>query len=368
VAYAANIAFETMSDLQLSLIIPAYNEVESLPRLCEEVDAVIKAENYRAEVIVVDDGSSDGTRDLYPGLSKKFPWLRVLMLKKNFGQTAAMMAGIRAARGEVLIPMDADLQNDPADIPKLLSKMDEGYEVVSGWRKQRKDKALSRRLPSWIANKLIAWISGVKIHDLGCTLKAYHRDTLEDVVLYGEMHRFIPIYASWSGGRVTEIVVNHRPRQFGSSKYGLSRTFKVILDLLAVTFLLGYSQKPIHFFGLPGILMGGVGFFLAAYLSIKKIFFGLELSKSPMLLLAILLMLLGFMMVMLGLLAEVMVRTYHESQGKPTYRVAKEICGAQFIDEHSEQNATDASASDDADNGSSDPAPSADGSRAPPKA
>lgn len=308
---------------KLSIIVPAYNEVESLPVLCQELGKVIDDNRYDAEVVMVDDGSKDGTRELYPDLCARYPWLRVLLLKRNFGQTAAMMAGIRAARGEVLIPMDADLQNDPADIPALLDKMEEGHDVVSGWRKNRQDKALSRKLPSWVANKLIAWISGVKIHDLGCTLKAYHRSTLEDVVLYGEMHRFIPIYAQWAGGSVAEIVVNHRSRRFGDSKYGLSRTFKVILDLVTVKFLVGYAQKPIHFFGIPGIGLGFAGFALAIFLSVRKIFFGLQLSKSPMLLLAILLMLLGFMMVMLGVLAEVMIRTYHESSGRLTYRVAQ---------------------------------------------
>ncbi|MBW2731157.1 MAG: glycosyltransferase family 2 protein [Deltaproteobacteria bacterium] len=317
-------------DLELSIIIPAYNEVDSLPLLCEEIHRVITENNYRAEAVVVDDGSKDGTRKIYPELCDRYPWLRVIMLKKNFGQTSAMMAGIRAAKGEVLIPMDADLQNDPADIPRLLEKMGQGdgYQVVSGWRKNRQDKALTRKLPSWVANKLIAWISGVKIHDLGCTLKAYHRDTLEDVVLYGEMHRFIPIYAAWAGGDVSEIEVNHRARRFGVSKYGLSRTLKVVLDLLTVKFLTGYAQKPIHFFGIPGILMSLSGVGLAFFLSIRKLFYGLELAKSPMLLLSILLILLGFMMVMLGLLAEVMVRTYHESQGKFTYRIAQEIGGA----------------------------------------
>ena len=330
--------------LQLSIIVPALNESESLPFLCQEVGQVIEREGYRAELVIVDDGSSDGSRQLYPQLCAQYPFLRVLLLKKNFGQTSAMMAGIRAARGAVLVPLDADLQNDPADIPRLLEKMGEGYQVVSGWRRDRQDKALTRKLPSWIANKLIATISGVKIHDLGCTLKAYQREVLEDVVLYGEMHRFIPIYASWAGGRVAELEVNHRARQYGSSKYGLSRTFKVVLDLLTVKFLLGYSQKPIHFFGLPGILMGFVGFVLATFLSVKKFFFGLELSRSPMLLLAILLMLLGFMNVMLGLLAEVMVRTYHESQGKFTYRIAEEIVGAAVAAESTVGSSTDSEA------------------------
>lgn len=311
--------------LQLSIIVPAFNERESLAPLCDELAEVIAAGRYRAEVIIVDDGSRDGSRELYPRLCAQHRWLRVLLLRRNFGQTAAMMAGIRAARGAVLVPMDADLQNDPHDIPRLLEKVGEGFQVVSGWRRARQDRAISRRLPSFVANKLIAWISGVPLHDLGCTLKAYRRETLEDVVLYGEMHRFIPIYASWAGGRVTELVVNHRARRFGQSKYGINRTLKVVLDLVTVKFLGGYAQKPIHFFGIPGILMGLAGFGLATYLSLRKIFFGMELSRSPMLLLAILLLLLGFMNVMLGVLAEVMVRTYHESQGKFTYRVAEEL-------------------------------------------
>lgn len=311
--------------VDLSIIIPAYNEVDNLPLLCEELRGVIDEQGYRAEVVIVDDGSSDGSRDLYPELCDRYRWLRVILLKRNFGQTSAMMAGIRGARGDVLVALDADLQNDPRDIPRLLAKIDEGYQVVSGWRKNRKDKLITRRIPSLIANRLIGWISGIQVHDLGCTLKAYRRDTLEDVVLYGEMHRFIAIYAAWTGGANTEIVVNHRPRMHGESKYGLSRTLKVLLDLVTVKFLCGYAQKPIHFFGVPGILMGLSGFALAAYLSIKKVFFGLELTKTPLLLLAILLMLLGFMMVMLGVLAEVLVRTYHESQGKLTYRVQREI-------------------------------------------
>jgi glycosyltransferase involved in cell wall biosynthesis len=313
---------------RISIIVPCYDEEESLPRLCEELARVIAEHGLDAEVLLVDDGSQDGSRALYPELCRQYPWLRALLLKRNFGQTAAMRAGIEAARGEILIPMDADLQNDPADIPGLLAKMDEGYEVVSGWRKERHDALVTRRLPSMVANKLISWISGVKLHDLGCSLKAYRRETLEDVVLYGEMHRFIPVYAHWAGGRVGEIVVNHRARRFGTSKYGLNRTFKVVLDLITVKFLCGYAEKPIHFFGLPGILMALVGFLLAAYLSVRKLAFGLELSRSPMLLLAILMILLGFMLVMLGVLAEVIIRTYHESQGKSTYRIASEISGA----------------------------------------
>jgi glycosyltransferase involved in cell wall biosynthesis len=318
----------TSDHLDLSIIIPCFNEVESLPHLCKEIDDVLAPTDYRAEAILIDDGSNDGSNQLYPELSEQYPWLRVILLKRNFGQTAAMMAGIDAARGEILVPMDADLQNDPADIPRLLEKMSEGYQVVSGWRKNRQDKMLSRRLPSVIANRLIAWISRVKLHDLGCTLKAYHRDTLEDVILYGEMHRFIPIYASWTGAKVAELEVNHRSRQHGVSKYGLNRTFKVVLDLITVKFLGGWAQKPIHFFGLPGILLGAGGFGIATYLSVRKIFFGLQLSKSPLLLMAVLMMLMGFMMVMLGLLAEIVVRTYHESQGKKTYRVLKEISAA----------------------------------------
>lgn len=321
---------------KLSVISPCFNERESIPLLCEQLAEVIEENDYHAEVIIVDDGSTDGTRKLYPELCQLYPWLRVILLRRNFGQTAAMMAGIRAARGDVLIPIDADLQNDPRDIPRLLAKMDEGYQVVSGWRKDRQDTFVTRKLPSMIANRLIRAISRVPIHDLGCTLKAYKRDTLEDVSLYGEMHRFIPIYASWAGGKVTEIPVNHRSRAFGVSKYGLSRVLKVLLDLVTVKFLGGYSQKPIHFFGLPGVLMGLVGFVLAGVLSVRKVFFGLQLSKSPMLLLAILMMMMGMMMVMLGVLAEIMVRTYHESQGKLTYRVERELGGEQHRSDEEE--------------------------------
>lgn len=325
--------------LDLSIVIPAYNEADNLGLLCEEIREVLDEHSYHAEVLIVDDGSQDGSRQLYPQLCERYPWLRVILFKKNFGQTAAMMAGIQAARADVLVAMDADLQNDPRDIPTLLAQIHEGYDVVSGWRKNRKDKLFTRRIPSLIANKMIAWISGIPVHDLGCTLKAYRRETLEDVVLYGEMHRFIPIYAAWAGGKNTEIVANHRPRCHGTSKYGLSRTLKVVLDLITVKFLCGYAQKPIHFFGIPGILMGMAGFGLAAYLSIKKLFFGLELSRTPLLLLGILLMVIGCMMVMLGVLAEVMVRTYHESQGKPTYRIARELNAATVTAETSPKDA-----------------------------
>jgi dolichol-phosphate mannosyltransferase len=313
--------------ISLSIVVPCRDEVESLPLLCDELARLIETQRYAAEVIVVDDGSTDGTRDLYPALCERHPWLRVLVLKRSFGQTAAVRAGIEAARGDVLVLMDADLQNDPEDVPRLLAKLGEGYDVVSGWRTPRHDGLLARRLPSIVANRLISWISGLSLHDVGCTLKAYHRSALEEIELYGEMHRFIPIYVHWAGGRITEIPVRHRARVFGRSKYGIGRTLKVILDLVTVTFLNGYAQKPIHFFGIPGLVMGLSGFAIGLYLSVQKVAFGAALAGRPALVLAVLMMLMGFMMVMLGVLAEVIIRTYHESRGKPVYRIAAELSG-----------------------------------------
>jgi len=311
--------------ISISIVLPCYNEKENLPTVLEEIQAVVSRHNYRAEVIAVDDGSNDGTRDLYPSLIERFPMLRVLLFKRNFGQTAAMMAGFEHATGDVVIPMDADLQNDPSDIPVLLEKMNEGHQVVSGWRKNRKDRFISRRLPSIIANRLISIISGVKLHDYGCSLKAYRRDALTGVNLYGEMHRFIPIYASWTGASVAEVEVNHRARKHGKSKYGLDRTLKVILDLLTVKFLGGYSQKPIHFFGIPGLFMILAGFLVGVWVYVQKLMWDTWVHKNPLLILSVLLLLLGFQMIMIGLLAEVIIRTYHEAQGKKTYHVEAQL-------------------------------------------
>ena len=251
--------------------------------------------------------------------------VRVVALRRNYGQTAAMAAGIDAARGKVLIPMDADLQNDPADIIRLLSKLDEGYDVVSGWRKNRKDKLVTRKIPSMIANKLISWIGGVPLHDYGCSLKAYRRESLKDVRLYGEMHRFIPIYASWAGARVSEIPVEHHPRTMGKSKYGLSRTLKVVFDLMTIKFMASYQTKPIYVFGSFGMLAFGVSLFAGLYAVFLKIIHKADFVQTPLPILAIVMFAVGVQFLLMGLLAEMLVRTYHESQAKAIYAVREKI-------------------------------------------
>lgn len=314
--------------MDVSVVIPCYNETETLPRLVEAMDASraeLEALGKQAEFIVVDDGSSDGSTDKLKAAAAERPWMRVIVFRRNFGQTAAMAAGFRTARGNVVIPMDADLQNDPADIPRLLAKLDEGYDVVSGWRRNRQDRLVSRKIPSRIANWLIGWVSKVRLHDYGCTLKAYRREFLDPVRLYGEMHRFIPIYAKWSGARVTELVVNHRARKAGMSKYGIMRTFKVILDLVTVKFLGDYSTKPLYFFGGLGFLLSFAGVVVAGVTLYQKIIEGSWVHKNPLLLLAVFLFMLGGQFVMLGLLAELQIRTYHESQSKPTYLVRETV-------------------------------------------
>ncbi|HKP46101.1 MAG TPA: glycosyltransferase family 2 protein, partial [Pyrinomonadaceae bacterium] len=239
---------------ELSIFLPVYNEEPNLPPLHAKLDEALRVLGRTAEIIYVDDGSTDGSLSVLRDLSRLDRRVRVVALKRNYGQTAAMSAGIDAARGEVLIPMDADLQNDPADIVRLLDKLDEGYDVVSGWRKNRQDKAITRKFPSMLANRLISWIGGVPLHDYGCSLKAYRRESLEDVRLYGEMHRFIPIYAAWAGARVTEIPVTHHARTMGKSKYGLSRTIKVVFDLITIKFMASYQTKPLYLFGWAGLL------------------------------------------------------------------------------------------------------------------
>jgi glycosyltransferase involved in cell wall biosynthesis len=315
--------------MKVSLVVPCFNEAENLPRLFAEVDAVIAGMD--AEVILVDDGSSDATPTLIAEQAKKDARYKAIIFRRNFGQTAAMVAGMDHSSGDVIIPLDADLQNDPADIPRLLAELDKGFDVVSGWRKNRQDKLFSRRFPSVIANRLIARIGGVHIHDYGCTLKAYRRSVMEHVHLYGEMHRFIPIYAAWAGGRVTEIVVNHRPRTAGVSKYGIGRTFKVLLDLLTVKLLGSFATKPIYFFGFFGfflILLGvlcGLGVVGLKIASMIEPGFYWQHTFSLGLLGAFFL-LVGAQSVMMGLLAELQVRTYHEAQQKPIYLV-KDVVG-----------------------------------------
>jgi glycosyltransferase involved in cell wall biosynthesis len=305
----------------ISVIIPVFNEEKNILPLYEKITSVLEHINKNYEVIFIDDGSSDDTLSILRPICKKDSHIKFISLSRNYGQTSALSAGIDFSKGKIIIPMDGDLQNDPEDIPSLLQKIEEGYEVVSGWRKDRKDPFLKRRLPSIIANKIISFIGGVHLHDYGCTLKAYRRDILKNFRLYGEMHRFIPIYAKWVGARLTEIPVHHFPRKLGSSKYGVNRVFKVILDLMVVKFLLSYSQKPIYVFGGTGFLMILGSILSGGYAVYLKLFKGVSFILTPMPILCIFLLVLGFLSILMGFLAEVLIRTYYESQGKPTYQI-----------------------------------------------
>ena len=317
---------EPMKDaVELSIVIPLFNEEESVKPLYAQLQEALEPLEQSYEIIVVDDGSTDRSFELLKGLHAQDKRLKVIRFRRNFGQTAAFAAGFEHAQGQVVVTMDADLQNDPADIPRLLQKLEEGYDVVSGWRVERwKSAWLTRRLPSVLANRLISETTGVHLHDYGCSLKAYRDEVVKNINLYGELHRFIPAMASWMGVSVAEIPVHYQPRQFGRSKYGLSRTFKVILDLLTVRFLLSYATRPIHIFGSLGLAMSGLGGVLGLYLSVVKLALGQDIGSRPLLLLAILLMVLGVQMITMGLLGELVVRTYHESQGKRIY-VVREI-------------------------------------------
>jgi glycosyltransferase involved in cell wall biosynthesis len=318
-----------MSELDLSVVVPIFNEIESVEPLCRALHSVLSGLACRSEAVIVDDGSSDGTWPRLVELSREIPRLRLIRFRRNFGQTAAMSAGFDAARGAVIVTMDADLQNDPADIPKLLDLMKDDIDVVSGWRKDRKDPFLNRRLPSMLANGLISRITGVALHDYGCTLKAYRAAVIKNVRLYGEMHRFIPALASWVGGKVVEVPVNHHARRFGRSKYGISRTTRVVLDLITVKYLLRYSQGPMQAFGKIGAALGAPGLLLLAFMvlaHLSYLAFGTEvgsgLIKRPFWLISsFMLVLTGVQFICIGLLAEVMTRTYHESQSKPTYAI-----------------------------------------------
>ena len=310
----------------LSLVIPVYNEEENLPILFGEVAKAMKPLKESWEAIFVDDGSRDKSLEVLRGLAEKDKHVRVIVFRRNFGQTAAISAGIDRAKGEVVVLLDADLQNDPADIPMLLSKLDEGYDVVSGWRKDRKDN-FTRTLPSVIANGLISWVTGVHLHDYGCTLKAYRREVLDEFHLYGETHRFIPVFAHSVGARIAELPVHHHPRLHGKAKYGLERTMKVLLDLFTVKFLLSYGNKPIRLFGGTGLVLMLASFVTLVYLFARKIVASTSVTASPLLPLAIMFLILGFQSILMGLIAELLVRTYHESQRKPTYTVREIIEG-----------------------------------------
>lgn len=312
-----------MKDNIISILIPIYNEEESVPVLYKSIKAVMDTTRFNYEIIFVDDGSKDKTFSILKDIQKNDEKVVVLSFKRNFGQTAAMAAGFDHAKGDIIVTMDADLQNDPSDIPRLLEKIKD-YDIVSGWRKKRNDPFFSRRLPSMIANWLISKVTGVSLHDYGCTLKAYRKEVIKHVRLYGEMHRFIPAIASWTGAAITEEQVEHHPRRFGKSKYGISRTVRVILDLITVKFLQSFSTRPIHAFGTPGLIMSGAGFLISIYLSYEKLILGHQIGGRPLLLLAILLIILGAQLVVMGLLGEMLARVYYESQDKPIY-VLKEI-------------------------------------------
>jgi glycosyltransferase involved in cell wall biosynthesis len=309
---------------ELSLFLPVLNEEPNLRPLHIKIDEALARLGRTAEIIYVDDGSTDGSLEVLRDIAARDPRVRVIGLRRNYGQTAAMAAGIDAAHGKILIPMDADLQNDPADIERLLAKLDEGFDVVSGWRKARQDKMVTRKIPSMIANRVISFIGGVKLHDYGCSLKAYRREFLKEVKLYGEMHRFIPIYASWVGARVTEIPVTHHPRTMGVSKYGLSRTFKVMLDLMTIKFMASYHTKPIYVFGIFGFgsfLISVIAFLWALWRKIG----GESFIRNPLFTITIVMFAVGVQFILMGLLAEMLVRTYHESQSKTIYAVRERI-------------------------------------------
>lgn len=312
--------------MNLSIVIPVYNEHANLPMLFEAIYATMKNINQSWEAVFVDDGSRDNSLEILQSYAQKDPeHIRVVSFRRNFGQTAAIAAGIDYSAGDIIVLLDADMQNDPADIPLLLAKLDEGYDLVSGWRINRKDNALTRNFPSMVANKIISWVTGVHLHDYGCTLKAYRREALEGFRLYGEMHRFIPVYASSVGAKITEMPVNHHPRRFGKTKYGMERTVKVILDLFTVKFLVSYSAKPIYVFGSAGGFLIVSSVILFTYLFIRRIFFAVALSTSPLLPMTAMFFILGFQSILMGLIAEMLVRTYHESQRKPTYTIRKKI-------------------------------------------
>ncbi len=316
----------TLPEVEISVVLPVYNEAGNLRSFIPELSSVLRSLGKPYEIIAVDDGSRDESVAVLQELKVNEPHLRIVRFRRNFGQTAAFSAGFDLSRGLYVITMDADGQNDPADIPRLLQVMEEGsHDIVSGWRQQRKEPFLSRRLPSMLANRLIGKATGVQLHDYGCSLKVYHREVAKHVQLYGELHRFIPALASEMGVRVAEVPVNDRPRQYGKSKYNLTRTVRVLLDLFTVIFLLTYLGRPMQLFGLTGLLSGGVGFLLALYLTSLKLFTGADIGNRPLLSLAVLLMTLGVQLLMMGLLGELLVRTYYEVQDKPIYVIRDEL-------------------------------------------
>jgi glycosyltransferase involved in cell wall biosynthesis len=307
--------------IDLSIVVPIYNEAESLPTLVKAIADAVQSTSLRYEIICVDDGSGDGSTNILMELAQQRKDLKAVILRRNYGQTPAMAAGFECAEGQVIVTLDGDLQNDPADIPILLAKLNEGYDLVSGWREKRQDAALTRLLPSKIANWLIGKVTGVKIHDYGCSLKAYRSELVADMNLYGELHRFLPALAFIEGARITEIPVRHHPRRFGQSKYGLGRTIRVVMDLLTIFFMKKFLTRPMHVFGLGGIISLALGIAIGLYLTLIKFVFQQNIGARPLLILAVLLVLTGIQLFCFGLVTELLMRTYHESQRRPIYRI-----------------------------------------------
>ena len=316
----------TATRLEISVVVPIHNEVESLLQLIDAIATVLKVNQLNYEIICVDDGSRDGSTELLKQQARIRIDLQVIILRRNYGQTAAMAAGFKYAQGQVIVTLDGDLQNDPADIPRLLAKLEEDYDLVSGWRQNRQDAALTRLLPSKIANWLIGKVTGVKIHDYGCSLKAYRTEVVADMNLYGELHRFLPALAFIEGARIAELPVLHHPRRYGTSKYGLGRTVRVVMDLFTIFFMKKFLTRPMHVFGLGGLVSVILGTLTGLYLTVLKLFFNQTIGDRPLLILSVLLVLTGVQLFSFGLLAELLMRTYHESQKRPIYRV-REIVG-----------------------------------------
>lgn len=310
--------------MELSIVIPFYNEEENIRLMYDDILRNIEGK-YEFEILMIDDGSTDRGYIILEDIAKKDTRVRVIKFNRNYGQTAALSAGFDFAQGDIIIPMDGDLQNDPCSIPILLSKLNEGYDAVSGWRKERKDAFMTKKAVSWIANYIISKITGIYLHDYGCTLKAYRRATIKSIHLYGEMHRFIPAYIAWNGGKITEVIVNHRPRMYGSTKYDIRRILKVVLDLLTVKFLMDYSTRPMHFFGGAGFILFMLGFFAGSIAIALKVVGYANFNRTPLPLMTIFFLLLGVQFILMGLLAEILVRIYFESNNRKIYKVQKKI-------------------------------------------
>ena len=314
--------------LNLSVVVPIYNEAHSIETLVEAIANAVRETQLSYEIICVDDGSKDGSTQVLTNLARRRIDLKAVILRRNYGQTPAMAAGFESAVGKVIITLDGDLQNDPADIPMLLAKLNEGYDLVSGWRKNRQDAALTRLLPSKIANLIIARVTGVQLHDYGCSLKAYRSELVADMNLYGELHRFLPALAYIEGARIAEVPVRHHARRFGQSKYGLGRTIRVVMDLLTVYFMKKFLTRPMHVFGLGGVIFLAIGIAMGSYLTIIKLFFNRDIGDRPLLILAVLLIITGVNLFCFGLVTELLMRTYHESQRRPIYRI-RDVVGKQ---------------------------------------